>query len=74
MRTKIEIVTYRVSCNAPEDMFVPYEIWPEEVSKETLKDLDDNGSIPCEGEQKLTTFCGTCRFGAVDWIDSEEER
>ncbi|KKN85776.1 hypothetical protein LCGC14_0275830 [marine sediment metagenome] len=71
--TKVVIVTYKVSCWGPKDLFVSCDVWPKGVSKETLKDLDENGSIPCDREQNLSTSCNSCRFGSVDWLDSEEE-
>ena len=71
---KTAIVTYRISCSGPKDLFVPYDVWPKGVSKETLQDLDENGAIPCDRERNLSTSCTSCRFGSVDWVDSEEEK
>jgi hypothetical protein len=54
-------------CLAPGYYFLPWEKMPKKAQEE----VEENGSIPCEGGGRPGEWCMECRFGVE--IDRDDE-
>ena len=55
-------------CKAPSEDYFVKDL--EDARQEVKDELDENGSIPCEGSGCPGLWCVDCRFGEANEVDT----
>jgi len=69
-RTRYEMTIIQYNCDAPEKFFGPIE----DIPKDDLDAIGDQGGLPCDGGETPGEWCSDCRWTGgcvVEEIDED---